>query len=88
MRNIDLRVFVIARSETQCCFVGAQLDGIISVTACVFGFDAGDDCQVGCSTGHAITVGLWVLLPHALHSLCTHTRDQLEWFTEQLAWSR
>lgn len=59
----------------QCCFVGAQLEGVILVTACVFDFDTGDDCRAGCRGGHGITAGLWVQLPHALHSLCAHTRD-------------
>lgn len=43
-RNIDVRFFAKARSEARCCFVGAQLEGIILVAACVFGFDTGDDC--------------------------------------------
>lgn len=46
-RNIDIRFFVSVRSETQCCFVAAQLEGIILVTACVFGFDTGADCGAG-----------------------------------------
>lgn len=35
---------VSVRSDTQCCFVGVQLEGIILVAACVSGFGAGADC--------------------------------------------
>lgn len=40
-RNIDVRVFVSAGSEAQCCFVGAQLEGNVLVPACVLRFDPG-----------------------------------------------
>lgn len=56
-RNIDIRFWVSARSETQCCFVGAQLEGIILVTACVFSFETGAYCQAGWSIGDATTWG-------------------------------
>lgn len=61
-RNIDVRF------EAPCCFVGAQLEGIVLVTACVLGFDSGADCRVGWRAGCATTVGLWVQLPHRLHT--------------------
>lgn len=53
-RNIDVRVFfflVRAGSEARWCFVGAQLEGIILVSACVLGCDAGVDGRVGWSAG-------------------------------------
>lgn len=43
---------VSVRSETRCCFVGVQLEGIILVAACVSGFDAGADCGAGSSVRH------------------------------------
>lgn len=61
-----LTFFVTARSEAWCCFVGAQLEGIIWVSACVLGFDTGADWRAGWSVGRATTVGLWVQLPHRL----------------------
>lgn len=44
------------RSETECCFVGVQLEGIILVAACVSGFDAGADCGAGASVRHTATL--------------------------------
>ncbi len=66
------------RSEAQCCYVGAQLEGIILVTACVLGFDAGADCQAGWSVGHATTVGLRVQLPHRLHTYQLRSQNSSE----------
>lgn len=73
---IYLLIYLVnAGSEMQCCVVGAQLEGVILVTACVVGFSTGNDCRAGCSGGHGRAAGLRVQLPHALHSPCAHTRD-------------
>lgn len=57
-RNIDVRFLSAQDLRHSCCFVGAQLEGIILVTACVFGFDTGADCRAGCSVGRASGVQL------------------------------
>ena len=75
---LTLGYLVKVRSEAQCCFVGAQLEGIILVAACVLGLDAGADCRVGWSVGRATTVGLWVQIPHRLHTYPLRSQNSSE----------